>query len=90
MHPIALESDIKRRCKNDLESWGWTVIHLIQTNMNGIPDTLAVRCGKIVFIEFKRIGKNPEPLQEYRIKKLREQGIEVLVARDRADLSHLK
>lgn len=85
-----LESAIKKRCKDELQKWGWMVIHLIQTNQNGIPDTLCLRSGRIVWMEFKRPGKIPDPLQEYRHKKLREQGFEVIVPVQLSDIVHLR
>lgn len=85
-----LESAIKKRCSRQLEEWGWEVIHLIQTSKNGIPDTLILRAGRMVFLEFKRPGKRPEPLQEYRHKKLREHGFEVIVAKSLSDIVHLR
>lgn len=85
-----LESEIKRRCAKALESWGWEVVHIIQTNKNGWPDTEAGRAGRLVYIEFKRPGKNPEPLQEYRHTKLRNQGFEVLIVKSLEDIQHLR
>lgn len=85
-----LESKIKRQCKKELEGWGWMVIHLIQTNQNGIPDTIILRSGRIAWLEFKQIGKQPEPLQAYRHKKLREQNFEVLVVSSLSDIGHLR
>ena len=85
-----LESEIKKRSSKFLEDYGWEVIHLIQTNKNGIPDTLALRNKRAVFIEFKQPGKKPEALQEYRIKKLREQGFEVLIIRNPKETIVLK
>ncbi len=40
----------------------------------GIPDDLFLHGGKIVFIEFKRPGKEPTPLQWAKIHALRKQG----------------
>ena len=85
-----LESEIKRRCTKDLESWSWEVVHLIQTNKNGIPDTLCLRAGRSVFIEFKRPGQQPRSLQEYRHDKLRKQGFEVLIVKSLEDIQHLR
>ena len=85
-----LESARKKRCSRQLEEWGWEIIHLIQTSKNGIPDTLALRKGCTVFIEFKQPGRRPDPLQEYRHKKLREQGFEVLIVHDLSDIGHLR
>jgi hypothetical protein len=85
-----LESTIKSACSKALESWSWEVIHLIQTNKNGIPDTLCLRTGRAVFIEFKRPGQQPRPLQEYRHDKLRKQGFEVLIVQCLEDIQHLR
>lgn len=85
-----LESEIKRRCSKELEAWGWEVIHLIQTNKNGIPDTLILRKSIALFIEFKRPGMKPEVLQEYRHDKLRRQGFEVRIVLGLKDIADLK
>jgi hypothetical protein len=85
-----LESEIKRRGTKLLESWGWMVIHLIQTNTNGIPDTEILRKGIIFFIEWKQPGKKPEPLQLYRIQKLKEQGFQTFVVTDLKQLEPLR
>lgn len=85
-----LESILKKNCKKKLESAGWLVIHLIQTNMNGICDTLILHPVKgFAFIEFKKLGKQPRELQLYRIKKLREAGARVLVVDREADIHEL-
>lgn len=85
-----LESEIKRRGTKLLESWGYMVIHLIQTNTNGIPDTLILRSGIAVFIEWKQPGKKPEELQLYRHRKLSDQGFKTLVVTDLKQLENLR
>lgn len=85
-----LESAIKRNCTKQLEGWGWLVIHLIQTSTNGIPDSLILRKKQAYFIEFKRLGGKPRPLQSYRISKLKDQGFETLIVSDLKDIAHLR
>jgi Holliday junction resolvase len=85
-----LESEIKRRGTKLLESWGWEVVHIIQCNKNGYPDTLCLRGGEAVFIEWKQPGKKPEPLQLYRHQKLKEQGFKTLVVTDLKQLQSLR
>jgi len=85
-----LESELKRRGTKLLESWGWMVIHLIQTNQNGIPDTLCLKDSKAIFIEWKQPGKKPRELQLYRIKKLLDQQFETLVITDLKEIEKLK
>jgi hypothetical protein len=85
-----LESKIKRDGTKKLQSWGWIVLHLIQTNLNGIQDSIIFRAGIIWFIEWKRPGKHPRPLQSYRMEKLRQQGFQTLVITDLKQLEFLK
>ncbi len=74
------ESAYKQKILSQYRKDGWLTIGLIQTTMNGIPDTLMLKKGEQpFFIEFKAIGKTPRPLQAYRHKEIREKtGLEVL------------
>lgn len=85
-----LESKIKKDCRDQLEKWGWLVVHIIQTNKNGHPDTQIYRNGIMYHIEFKQPGKEPEPLQSYRHRKLQEQGFQTLVVTDLKDIEKLR
>lgn len=62
-----------------MESDGWFVINLIKTSKNGIPDLLCLKNGKAVFIECKEKNDTVKPLQEFRIKQLKEMGFEAYV-----------
>jgi archaeal holliday junction resolvase (hjc) len=75
----ALESDVQRRLIKELEERGWMAVKIVLCNMNGFPDIMALKDGRTVFIEVKRAGERPRPLQEFRHRKLREQGFEVYV-----------
>lgn len=85
-----LESELKKRCSKQLEQWGWMVIHIIQSNCNGIPDTLILRNQRAYFIEFKRPGQAPRELQKYRIRKLQEKGFKTFVVTTLKDIEVLK
>lgn len=74
-----LESRIQSRIIERYQQQGWICVRLIQTNLNGIPDLLLLREGKARFIEVKRPGNKPEPLQAFRIEQLRRAGFEVEV-----------
>lgn len=65
-----LESKIQARIIKRLESEGYYVVKLILTNKNGIPDLLVLKDGKAFFVEVKRPGEKPRPLQEYRMQEL--------------------
>lgn len=73
------ESQIQRKIITRLEKAGWYVIKMIITTKNGIPDIMALKNGKAVFIEVKRPGEKPRPLQIIRHDELRMQGFEVYI-----------
>jgi len=74
-----LESAIQKKIINYLEKQGYTVVNLIKTNKSWIPDLIATKDWKCLWIEVKRPGGVLSKLQEYRIKKLRENWDKVLV-----------
>ena len=74
-----LESAIQTKIKNKMQEDGWTVIKLIKTSMNGIPDILALKNGEVMFIEVKQPKGVVSPLQKHVIKTLREKGFNVKV-----------
>jgi len=77
-----LESKIQTKIKKRLEKDGWEVIKLIKTSMIGIPDLMALKEGKIKFIEVKQTIGILSEIQKLRIKQLKEKGFEVLVWTD--------
>ena len=74
-----LERDIQASLIKQYEAQGYIVVKLILTNLTGIPDLLLLKDGKASFVEVKRPGQKPRPLQEYRIKQLQQFGFEVRV-----------
>ena len=75
-----LESKIQAKIIERFTDGGYMVIKLIKTSKNGIPDLMALKDGKTIFIEVKRplLGKLSK-VQEYRIKELKEYGFETLI-----------
>ena len=70
------EQQIQTKRIKELESEGYYVIKLIKTNKNGIPDLIALHPDKgILFSEIKAAKGRLSPLQEYRIKELRDHGL---------------
>lgn len=74
-----LESVIQSRIIKRLEKDGWMVVKLGITNLPGIPDLLALKDGVARFVEVKRPGEKPRPLQLYRHEQLRNLGFDVEV-----------
>lgn len=77
--PIIKESSVQTSIIKFLKYEGWFVTKLVSTSTSGIPDILAIRKGKTIFIEVKRIGGKTSSIQDYRIKELKSHGVEVFV-----------
>lgn len=74
-----LESNIQTKIKKKLESQGYLVIKLVRTSCNGIPDLIALKDGKTIFIEVKQPNGVLSELQKLRIKQLTDLGFECKV-----------
>jgi Holliday junction resolvase len=73
---LAEEQKVQTKLIRQLEKAGYYVIKLSVTNKPGIPDLIAIpRDSNVEFIEVKRPGNKPSPLQVYRMKELKEHGI---------------
>ena len=77
--PIIKESSVQTSIIKYLKSEGWFVTKLVSTSTSGIPDLLAIRNGRTIFIEVKRIGGKTSSIQDYRIKELKSYGVEVFI-----------
>lgn len=70
-----LESKIQSALIKDLESRGYYVIKLSVTNKNGIPDIIALPPGcNAEFYEVKQKGKQPKPIQKFRMNEIKKGG----------------
>jgi len=56
-----------------------TKFHGNAFSMSGVPDVLAIKDGRACWLECKRPGEKPTPIQLLRIKELREAGCPVAV-----------
>lgn len=82
------ESLIQSQIIKFLEANGWFSLKLIQTNKNGIPDLIAMKDGRAVFIEVKQPGKRPNDLQKYRAQQLSKYGFESITATSTRDVQN--
>jgi Holliday junction resolvase-like predicted endonuclease len=77
-----LESKRKAKVRNKLKKEGYFVVQLIKTSPNGMPDTMALKGGKLMFIEMKQPHGIVSPLQRVTHKMLKDQGFEVKIWTD--------
>jgi len=74
------EQQIQSNKIKQLEAEGYYVIKLINTNKNGIPDLIAIPPNSdVLFVEVKKPDGKLSKLQEYRLKELKNHGVQVEV-----------
>jgi hypothetical protein len=73
---VTLETTITKSIVTLARSKGWWTFKIAggPMQMAGVPDLLTVKHGRAVFLEVKRPGQKPRPLQVQRIKEIREIG----------------
>ena len=81
------ESQIQHQIIKWLESQGWLVVKIIQTNKNGWPDLQIHALGVTIFIEVKSENGKLSELQKYRHKQLQDKGFFVITS---SSLNHLQ
>ena len=79
---MALEQNLQKKIQKKLQAEGWLCIKLIKTTLNGIPDLMALKGGKTMFVEVKQPKGKLSELQKLRIEQLIEQGFEVKIWTD--------
>ena len=73
------ERDIERKLKRKVEGVGGICFKFL-SSVSGVPDRICLfPGGVIVFVETKRWGGKPRPLQERVIRKIRQLGFRVEV-----------
>ena len=66
-----LESQLEKKFLDWAKDSGWMVRKMAWPGYNGAPDRLVIGNGRVIFLEFKRPGKEPTELQWSQIKEIR-------------------
>lgn len=74
-----LEKDIEKKATRLAVRSGWLSYKWSSPGHNSVPDRIFIHegTGTVAFIEFKRVGKSPTPLQERTLSKLDQAGANV-------------
>ena len=83
------EAKIENYLKKQVESIGGKAYKFVSPGVSGVPDRIVqLPGGRIFFIELKAPGKKLRPLQEYRVKELRNLGFDVrkIDSKEKVDL----
>lgn len=73
-----LESKIEKSVKAYAKALGW-LSYKFTSAQKGVPDQIFIGHCRVIFIEFKQLGKKPTPLQAKTHKTMREHGAKVYV-----------
>jgi hypothetical protein len=71
---VELESRIEGKIRKGAILDGWFVAKLVSPGMRSMPDRFFIKHGCVVFLEVKRIGKEPTEKQANRHREMREHG----------------
>lgn len=77
---VVLESESKQKVIDYAKEKGWFHWHIMFVNRCGCPDSLFIRKGEVVFVEFKRpVGGKVSPLQKKVIARMKRAGANVYI-----------
>lgn len=74
-----IEANVEGPVCDFAEKNGWIVRKLAWVGRRGGPDRFFAKEGRVVLVEFKRPGGEPEPLQAREHRRLRKAGVDVRV-----------
>ena len=75
-----LESLIEQHLVKEVNRRDGLCLKFNSQSMTGIPDRIILmKNGTVAFVEVKQKGKKPRPLQELRMKQLRQLGFKVYI-----------
>ncbi len=75
-----LEKEVEKKLVKSVKAKGGICFKFNSLSMVGIPDRLVLmRGGRLAFVELKRKGEKPRPLQRKRMKDLKNLGFKCFV-----------
>jgi len=78
-----LEKTIEGKLVREAKKRGCMPVKLLSASFNGLPDRMILAPGeRIAFVELKRPGEKPRPLQVHRHEEIRALGFKVYVIDD--------
>ena len=81
------ERDLEWKLIKQVEAMGGVCMKWVSPGRSGVPDRIIIMPGgKIAFVEMKRPGETPKPLQARQLKQLQELGCQATFLRSQEDI----
>lgn len=74
-----LEKQIEQKLKEQIESLGGKAFKFISPGNSGVPDRIVLLNGQCYFVELKKPGSKPRPLQKVIHEQFKQLGFHVYV-----------
>jgi len=68
------ESELERKVVSHCHQLGLLSYKFTSPSSRGVPDRIVIGRGRVLFLELKRPGNRPTPLQEREIRRINEHG----------------
>lgn len=72
-----IESQVERYLHSKVTTNYGMCLKFVSPGTAGVPDRIVIHRGRILFVELKRPGEKPRPLQKVRARQMREAGANV-------------
>ena len=69
-----IESQVERYLHSKVTAYYGMCLKFVSPGTAGIPDRIVIHRGRILFVELKRPGEKPRPLQKVRARQMRAAG----------------
>lgn len=85
-----LEKEIERKLVKQTKACNGMCLKFTSPSLTGVPDRIVLLPrGKMGFVEVKRPGERPRPIQVKRIEELRKLGFKVFVLDNKNDIKKI-
>ena len=79
------ERDVERYLRMRVLKHGGLYYKFVSPGNDGVPDRLIIMGGRVYFVELKREGEKPRPVQEWQMQIMRKAGADVRVIAGKAE-----